>query len=70
MWVTQVPLWYYFDDIFSQDTVDLKPRNLKVLFPQIAEHIRQVLDEVLYQSKDPKEALDNAAAKSAKTLGW
>ena len=39
-------------------------------FPQIAEHIRQALDEVLYQSKDPKEALDNAAAKSAKTLGW
>ena len=39
-------------------------------FPQIAEHIRQALDEVLYQSRDPKEALDNAAAKSAKTLGW
>jgi multiple sugar transport system substrate-binding protein len=39
-------------------------------FPQIADHLRIALDEVLYQSKEPKEALDEAATKSAKSLGW
>ena len=39
-------------------------------YPQIAEHIRQALDEVYYGMKGPKQALDEAAAKSAKVLGW
>jgi multiple sugar transport system substrate-binding protein len=39
-------------------------------YPQIADELRQALDEVLYQSKEPKDALNNAAAKSSKTLGW
>jgi multiple sugar transport system substrate-binding protein len=39
-------------------------------YPQIADHIRQALDEVFYGLKEPKEALDDAAAKSAKVLGW
>jgi multiple sugar transport system substrate-binding protein len=39
-------------------------------YPQIAEHIKQALDEVYYGLKDPKQALDDAAAKSAKVLGW
>jgi multiple sugar transport system substrate-binding protein len=39
-------------------------------YPQIADNLRQALDEVLYQSKQPKQALDEAAAKSAKALGW
>jgi len=28
------------------------------------------LDAVYYGTKDPKQALDEAAAKSAKSLGW
>jgi hypothetical protein len=28
------------------------------------------LDEVYYGIKEPKQALDDAAAKSAKVLGW
>jgi multiple sugar transport system substrate-binding protein len=39
-------------------------------YPQIADHIRQALDEVYYGLKEPKQALDDAAAKSAKALGW
>ena len=39
-------------------------------YPQIAEQIRQAIDDVYYGKKDPKQALDEAAAKSAKSLGW
>jgi multiple sugar transport system substrate-binding protein len=59
----------YYDQLISMLQLKGVRPNIPE-FPQIADHIRQALDEVLYQSKDPKEALDNAAAKSAKTLGW
>jgi multiple sugar transport system substrate-binding protein len=36
---------------------------------QIAEG-RPAIDEVHYGVKEPKEALDDAAAKSALILGW
>ena len=36
----------------------------------IAEDVRQALDQVFYGIKEPKQALDAAAAKSAKVLGW
>jgi multiple sugar transport system substrate-binding protein len=39
-------------------------------YPAIAEDIRQALDEVYYGIKEPKQALNDAAAKSTKTLGW
>jgi multiple sugar transport system substrate-binding protein len=39
-------------------------------YPQMAEHIKQALDDVYYGTKDPKQALDDAATKSAKVLGW
>ena len=39
-------------------------------YSQIAEHIKQALDEVYYGLKEPKQALNDAAAKSAKVLGW
>jgi multiple sugar transport system substrate-binding protein len=39
-------------------------------YPQIAEHVRQALDDVYYGRKEPKQALDDAAAQSAKVLGW
>jgi multiple sugar transport system substrate-binding protein len=39
-------------------------------YPQIADHLRQALDEVYSGLKEPKQALDDAAAKSAKALGW
>jgi multiple sugar transport system substrate-binding protein len=39
-------------------------------YPAIAEDLQQALDEVYYGIKEPKQALDDAAAKSARTLGW
>jgi multiple sugar transport system substrate-binding protein len=39
-------------------------------YPAIAEDIRQALDEVYYGIKEPKQALNDAALKSAKVLGW
>ena len=39
-------------------------------YPEISAHIKQAIDEVMYGVKEPKQALDNAAAKSAKVLGW
>jgi hypothetical protein len=39
-------------------------------YQTIADHVRQSLDEVYYGIKEPKQALDDAAAKSAKVLGW
>jgi multiple sugar transport system substrate-binding protein len=39
-------------------------------YPEIAQSIKEALDAVYYGNKDPKQALDEAAAKSAKSLGW
>jgi multiple sugar transport system substrate-binding protein len=39
-------------------------------YPQIAENIKEAIDEVYYGIKDPKQALDEAAVKSSKVLGW
>ena len=35
-------------------------------YQAIAEHVRQALDEVYYGIKQPKQALDDAAAKVSK----
>jgi multiple sugar transport system substrate-binding protein len=39
-------------------------------YPQIADHIREAIDDVYSGTKEPKQALDDAAAKSARVLGW
>ena len=39
-------------------------------YPQIAEHITQAIDQVYNGTNDPNEALDEAATKSAKAMGW
>ena len=39
-------------------------------YPQIADNIRQAIDEVYLGIKEPKQALDDAAKKSAEVLGW
>jgi multiple sugar transport system substrate-binding protein len=39
-------------------------------YPQIADNIRQAIDEVYLGVKEPKQALDDAARKSAEVLGW
>ncbi len=39
-------------------------------YPAIADDIREALDDVYYGIKEPKQALNDAATKSANTLGW
>jgi multiple sugar transport system substrate-binding protein len=39
-------------------------------YPQIAVNIRQAIEEVYLGMKEPKQALDDAAKKSAEVLGW
>jgi multiple sugar transport system substrate-binding protein len=39
-------------------------------YPQVAQYIKEALDEVYYGTKDPDQALDDAAAKAANALGW
>lgn len=39
-------------------------------YPEIAQSIRMALDTIYYDKKDPRQALDEAAAKSAKSLEW
>jgi multiple sugar transport system substrate-binding protein len=39
-------------------------------YPEISAHIKQAIDEVMYGIKEPKQALNDAANKSAKVLGW
>lgn len=39
-------------------------------YPQIADNIRQAIDEVYLGMKEPKQALDDAAKESAQALGW
>jgi multiple sugar transport system substrate-binding protein len=39
-------------------------------YPQIEDQVRQAIDDVYDATKTPKEALNDAAEKSAKSLGW
>jgi multiple sugar transport system substrate-binding protein len=39
-------------------------------YPEIATHVREAIAQVYNGTKEPEEALDEAAAKSAKVLGW
>lgn len=39
-------------------------------YPLIADHIREAIDAVYSGTKEPKQSLDYAAAKSARALGW
>jgi multiple sugar transport system substrate-binding protein len=59
---------YYKEMISMIPTAHSRPNIPE--YPQIADNIKQAIDEVYYGIKDPKQALDDAAAKSAKALGW
>ena len=39
-------------------------------YSEIAQYIKEALDAVYYGTQSPKQALDEAAVKSAKSLGW
>src|SRR5919198_1008529 len=59
----------FYDDMISMIPIGRGRPNIPE-YQTVAEHVRQALDEVFYGIKEPKQALDDAAAKSAKALGW
>jgi len=59
----------FYDDMISIIPTGGSRPNIPE-YQDIAEHIRQALEEVFYNIKEPKQALDDAAVKSAKALGW
>lgn len=59
----------FYDDMISMIPLG-KGRPSIPEYPTIAEDIQVALDDVYYGKKDPKQALNEAAAKSAKSLGW
>jgi multiple sugar transport system substrate-binding protein len=58
----------FFDEMVSMIPQG-KARPSSEQYPAIAQHIRQAIYEVVYGLKDPNQALQDAAAKSAKALG-
>jgi multiple sugar transport system substrate-binding protein len=46
-----------------------KSRPVAAEYPQIADQIRQAIENVYYGIKQPKQALDDDA-KDPKVLGW
>jgi multiple sugar transport system substrate-binding protein len=59
----------YYKEMISMIPIGHSRPNIPE-YPQISDNIKQAVDEVYYGMKDPKQALDEAAAKSAKVLGW
>jgi multiple sugar transport system substrate-binding protein len=59
----------YYDQLISLVQFGHARPNIAE-YPQIADHIREAIDNVYSGAKGPKQALDDAAAKSAKALGW
>jgi multiple sugar transport system substrate-binding protein len=59
----------FFDSMISM-VPDGRSRPSIPEYPQIADNVREAINDVYYGLKDPKRALDDAAAKSAKVLGW
>jgi ABC-type glycerol-3-phosphate transport system substrate-binding protein len=59
----------YYNKLISMMTI-ARARPSIPEYPHIAEDIHQALDQVFYKVKEPKQALDDAAAKSAKAMGW
>jgi multiple sugar transport system substrate-binding protein len=59
----------FYDDMISMIPTGRGRPNIAE-YQAIADNVREALDEVFYGIKQPKQALDDAAAKSAKALGW
>lgn len=59
----------YYDQLISLIEFGRARPNIAE-YPQIADHISEAIDDIFSGTKEPKQALDDAAAKSAKVLGW
>jgi multiple sugar transport system substrate-binding protein len=59
----------YYDQLISMMQIGHVRPSISE-YPEIADHIRQALDQVFFDLKEPEQALDEASKKSAKALGW
>jgi multiple sugar transport system substrate-binding protein len=59
----------YYSDMISEVPFGRSRPNIPQ-FAQIDEQVSHALDQVCSGTKEPKQALDDAAAKTAKLLGW
>lgn len=59
----------YYDELINLIAFGHGRPNISE-YPQIADNIRQAIDDVYTGKKTPKEALNSAAQKSAISLGW
>jgi len=59
----------YYDQLISLVQFGHARPNIAE-YPQLADHISEAIDDVYSGKKQPKQALDDAAAKSAKVMGW
>jgi multiple sugar transport system substrate-binding protein len=59
----------YYDEMISMVPTGLSRPSIPE-YLEIADNIREAIDAVYYGKKQPNEALQDAAMKSAKILGW
>jgi multiple sugar transport system substrate-binding protein len=59
----------FFEEMVSM-ILNGRGRPTNAEYPQIAEDIHQAIQQVYNGTKQPEEALDEAAAKSARAIGW
>jgi multiple sugar transport system substrate-binding protein len=59
----------YYDQLISMMQIGHVRPSISE-YPEIADHIRQALDQVFFDLKEPEQALAEASKKSAKALGW
>jgi len=59
----------YYNELISLIPFGQERPNIPE-YPLIADHIREAIDAIYSSTMEPKQALDYAAAKSARALGW
>lgn len=59
----------YYSDMISMIPIGHSRPNIPE-YPQIADNIREAIDGIYFGGKDPDQALQESAIKSAEVLGW
>jgi multiple sugar transport system substrate-binding protein len=59
----------YYNQLISMMDIQGVRSNIPE-YPHIAIHVREAINQAYNGTKEPEEALDEAAAKSAKLFGW
>ena len=59
----------YYEELISLLEVARARPNVPE-YPQISDHILEAINQVYNGTKQPEDALNEAAAKSAEALGW